>query len=174
MKRLHDAELPIAYLHQRLIAVNVTEASAIPDLQDLCLFRIREPGDAPPPEAGAAMLALIQARQFPTWALTFYDALRNSAGDTPPPTLALVAEDAILLAPRFTPQGWRGFLIAEESAAGQARCFHPPDQPEAMTWLAVPVSPEPAAVWAVAAASLPTLQPPAGSDSPPTPPPVPT
>lgn len=151
-------------MHQRLIAVNVTEATAIPELDELRLFRIREPGDAPPPEAGAAMLALIAQRQFPTWALTFYDALKNSAGDTPPPTLALVATDAILLAPRFTPQGWRGFLIAEESAAGQARCFHPPDQPEASAWLAVPVAPQPGAVWAAAAASLPILPPPVDTD----------
>lgn len=133
-------------------------------MEDLCLYRVREPGDAPPPEAGAAMLALIAARQFPGWALTFYDALRASAGDTPPLTLALVASDAILLAPRFTPQGWQGFLIAEGSAAAQPRAFHPPGQPDAVTWLGVPAAPEPAAVWAVAAASLPTLPTPAAPD----------
>ncbi|MEB3169341.1 MAG: hypothetical protein VKK97_11510 [Synechococcaceae cyanobacterium] len=120
------------------------------------------------------MLALIQARQFPTWALTFYDALKSSAGDTPPPTLALLADDAILLAPRFTPQGWVGFLIAEDQASGQPRAFHPPDRPQVVAWLSVPAAPEPAAVWAVADASLPTLPPPACSDSPPAQPPAPS
>lgn len=159
MSKLHNAELPIAFLHQRLIAVNMTEGTP-PSLDELSLFRIREPHEAPPAEAGAAMLALIQARQFPGWALTFYEALEAvGRNQPPPPTLALVADDAILLAPRFTPNGWTGFLIAEGSAADQPRAFHPADQPEVVTWLGVPVAPEPAAVWAVAAAFLPTLPP---------------
>lgn len=166
MTLLQDAERPIAYLHQRLIAVNSTaDGPPVPSLDDLCLYRIREPGDAPPAEAGAAMLALIRAQQFPGWALTFYEALEAVGRDQPPPpTLALVAEDAILLAPRFTPGGWQGFLIAEGPAAGQPRAFYPPGQPEAMTWLAVPAAPEPGAVWAAASASLPTLPPPGSSD----------
>lgn len=110
------------------------------------------------------MLALIAAGQFPSWALAFYGALQAAGKDaSPPPTLALLADDAILLAPRFTPSGWTGFLIAEDQASGQPRAFHPPGQPEAVVWLSVPVAPEPAAVWAVAASSLPTLPPPAGS-----------
>lgn len=133
----------------------------MPSVDDLCLYRVRELDEAPPAEAGAAMLALIAQRQFPGWALCFYEALETSGrGQPAPPTLALVADDAILLAPRFTPGGWTGFLIAEGPAAGQPRAFHPPEQPEVVTWLAVPVAPEPGAVWAAAAASLPTLPPP--------------
>lgn len=129
------------------------------------MFVPREPGDAPPAEAGAAMLALIARRQFPGWGLAFYDALQQAgAAVTPPPTLALVTDDAILLAPRFTPQGWTGFLIAESTAAGQSRPFHPPGQPDVVTWLSVPAAPSGAAVWAAAAASLPTLPPPYGTD----------
>lgn len=175
MSRLQHYERPIAYLHQRLVAINTAEGGTVPDLDDLCMFRVREPGDSPPSEAGAAMLALIARRQFPGWALTFYDALQQAGKDAPPPpTLALVAADAILLAPRFTPRGWTGFLIAEGQASGQPRAFHPPDRPQTVTWLSVPVAPEAAAVWAVAAASLPTLPPPAGSDSPQAPPPAPS
>ena len=149
-------------MHQTLAAVNTSEGGSVPSVDDLCIYRIREPGDAPPAEAGAAMLALIKAKQFPGWALTFYEALEAAGRDQPaPPTLALVAEDAILLAPRFTPGGWTGFLIAEGPASGQVRAFHPPGQPEARTWLAVPAAPGPAAVWAVGAASLPTQPPPA-------------
>lgn len=144
------------------MAVNTREGGKVPELDDLCLFKPRQPGDAPPAEAGAAMLALIAAGQFPSWALAFYGALQAAGRDTdPPPTLALMATDAILLAPRFTPEGWTGFLIAEGQASAQPRAFHPPGQPEATAWLAVPAAPTPAAVWAVAAASLPTLPPPA-------------
>lgn len=114
------------------------------------------------------MLALIKARQFPTWALTFYEPLEAvGRHHAPPPTLALVASDAILLAPRLTPVGWQGFLIAEDTAAGQLRAFHPADRPDVETWLAVPGAPEPGAVWAAAAASLPTQLPPGSSATPP-------
>lgn len=140
---------------------STSDGPPLPELDELCLYRTRESGDAPPPEAGAAMLALIRAQQFPGWALCFYEPLEAvGRGQDPPPTLALVAEDAILLAPRFTPGGWTGFLVAEEQASGQPRAFHPPEQPEVVTWLAVPVAPVPGAVWAAAAASLPTLPPP--------------
>jgi hypothetical protein len=134
----------------------------VPDLPDLCFFRQQQEHEKPPADAGAAMIALVAAGQFPSWALAFYDALQSSGKDTPPPpTLALVADDAILLAPRFAPGSWTGFLIAEGAAAQQPRAFHPPGQPEAVAWLMMPAAPEPAAVWAVAAASLPILPPPA-------------
>lgn len=152
-------------MHQRLIAIHATRESKVPDLNDLCLFRQQQEHETPPAEAGAAMLALVAAGQFPSWALAFYGALQSAGKDTPPPpTLALVADDAILLAPRFTPGNWTGFLIAEGQAADQPRAFHPPGQPQAVVWLAVPVAPEPAAVWAVAAASLPILPPPGERD----------
>jgi hypothetical protein len=119
------------------------------------------------------MLALIAARQFPGFALAFYEHLQQAAGDTPPPRpLALVADDAILLAPRRTSTGWEGFLIAEHSAADQVRPFHWPGEPEPTVWLAVaPPAAGAAAVWAEAGACLPIRESPSAPAPLPSPPP---
>jgi hypothetical protein len=106
------------------------------------------------------MLALIEAGQFPPFAYPMFEALEASAGDAPPERLALIAEDAILLAPTpFPGGGWRGFLIAAEEAKGQDREFHfaEPDQPG--IWLSVPADGPDAAVLAVEGACLPIAQP---------------
>lgn len=139
------------------MAVNTTDSRDIPKLTDLCLFRDAKPGEQPPAEAGAAMLALIAAEQFPTWALAFYDALAGAGeGQDPPPRLALIADDAILLAPQQQPGGWRGFLIAEGGAAGQLRPFSWPGEAQPCCWAAVPRGAESAAaVWGEEAAFLP-------------------
>lgn len=165
--------MPIAFLHQRTHALALPEGATVPPLQDYCLFRQPEPGERPPSEAGAAMLALIAARQFPGFALAFYEPLQQAAGDTPAPRpLALMADDAILLAPRLTAAGWEGFLIAEHSAAEQPRGFHWPGDPTPAHWLRVPACAEgPAAVWAAAAACLPIAEPPPAPEPLPSPPP---
>lgn len=139
MQRLHWAEMPVAFLHQRTHAMNLAEGATVPPLSDYCLFRQEQPGERPPGEAGAAMLALIQARAFPTFALGFYDALAAAGKDQPvPELLALVASDAVLLAPRQSAGGWSGFLIAEGTAQDQLREFRAtPDQAQPI-WLAVP------------------------------------
>lgn len=143
------------------------------ELSDFCFFVPSEQQQArPPAEAGAAMLELIRRRLFPGFALVAYDALASAGKDqAPPPRLALLAEDAVLLAPRPTPQGWQGFLIAEGTAADQPRAFHWPEDPEVLQWLHVPPPVEPgAAVWAVADASLTSPPSPDSSGSPPAPP----
>lgn len=147
--------------------------ATLPPLQDYCFFRQLQPGERPPAEAGAAMLALIAARQFPGFALAFYEHLQQAAGDAPPPRpLALVADDAILLAPRRTAGGWEGFLIAEHSAADQVRAFHWPGEPEPTAWLAVaPPAAGAAAVWAEAGACLPIRESPSAPEPLPSPPP---
>jgi hypothetical protein len=127
-------------------------------LTELCIFRDQQPGERPPSAAGAAMLALIGRNLFPSWALAFYDHLSQAAkGHAPPPRLALIANDAILLAPEPAPGGWRGFIIAEGQVQGQVRAFHWPDDPAALLWLAVPrASAGGGAVWAEEAAFLAT------------------
>lgn len=102
------------------------------------------------------MIALIAARQFPGFALTFYEHLLQAGQGQPAPSpLALVADDAILLAPRRTGDSWTGFLIAEHSAADQVRPFHWPGEPEPVVSLAVaPPAAGAAEVWAEGAACL--------------------
>jgi hypothetical protein len=147
--------MPVAYLHQRTHVLAMAEGATVPPLADYCFFRQERPGERPPSEAGAAMLALIRAKAFPTFALAFYDVLSAAGqGHDPPARLALVTSDAILLAPRQAPGGWSGFLIAEGTAQGQVREFHWPELLDPV-WLAVPhASAGGGAVWAEEAAFL--------------------
>jgi len=129
-----------------------------PPLEDFCFYRQQQPGERPPVEAGAAMRELIQQGLFPSFALAFYEPLNIAGQGQPAPSrLALVADDAILLAPVATSGGWRGFLIAEDSAAGQDREFRSPDLPDPVALRVPPPADEStAAVWAAAAAFLPS------------------
>lgn len=157
----------MAFLHQRLVAVNVTDASAIPKLDDLYLYRQPEPGDLPPAAAGAAMLALLEREEFPDWAVAFYDSLNAVGRNQPaPPRLALISEDAILLAPTLEPGGWRAFLIAEDTAINQPRSFRLAGDPEPCCWLIVgaPAPGSEGAVWAAEGAFLAILQSPDAPD----------
>jgi len=120
-------------------------------------------GDAPhgpPAEAGAAMLALCEAQQVPGFAMAFYDALATAGeGVTPPTLLALMADDALLLAPVEQQDGWRGLLLAEDTAAGQVREFKMAGDPQRVVSLLVPDAPDAATpAWAAAGAWLPIFQ----------------
>lgn len=78
-----------------------------------------------PEEAGAAALALMGADLFPVWAADWVNELAEVSDDHDPPELwALVAPDALLLAPRPAPGGgWRGYLLADPTASHQQREF---------------------------------------------------
>lgn len=114
------------------------------------------------------MLALCEQRQAPGFAMAFYDALATAGEGTPPPTpLALLAEDALLLAPVEHNDGWRGLLLAEDTAAGQVRTFRLADDPQRLVTLLVPSSPDAAApAWAAEDSWLPIAQFPGSTDPP--------
>jgi hypothetical protein len=157
MQQLHWAELPTALLTQTYVRAH-SEAKA-PPLAEFCFFRQQQPGDRPPSEAGAAMLELLRLDQFPGFALAFYEPLEAAGKDhAAPRLLALVADDAILLAPAAATGGWRGFLIAEGTATGQAREFRWPgdQQPPVTLTVPAPASGSVGAVWAEEAAFLST------------------
>lgn len=110
----------------------------------------------PPPAAGAAMLALLESDQCPGYVLSFHDALERAGRDASRPAmLALIAEDAILLAPKQGAEGWTGFLVLERSAAGQSREFVS-DDGNLRTVLSVPAPATAGAVSAVGSACLPS------------------
>jgi len=112
------------------------------------------------------MLALCEQRQAPGFAMTFYDTLATAGEGTPPPTpLALLAEDALLLAPIEHHDGWRGLLLAEDTAAGQVRTFRLADDPQRLVTLLVPSAPDAAApAWAAEGSWLPIAQSPGSTD----------
>ncbi len=140
-------------------------------MEDFCWFLPpKDQGGAagPPAAAGAAMLALCEAVQVPGFAMAFYDALATAGEGTPPPSLlALLADDALLLAPVEHQDGWRGLLLAEDTAAGQERTFRLADDSQQLVTLLVPPSPDAAApAWAAADSWLPTVQSPGSNPLP--------
>lgn len=168
MQRLHWAELPTAALAQ--LTQNIHCDGKPPPIDQFCLFRQQQPGEQPPSDAGAAMLELIRRQLFPSFALAFYEHLSKAGQNHPVPSrLALVAEDAIVLAPSAGPGGWQGFLIAESQAAGQDRAFRWIDQsmdlPSLLLAVPAPSSGVTGAVWAEEAAFLSTRPSPDTPDS---------
>lgn len=132
-------------------------------MEEFCWFlppKEQDEAEGPPTEAGAAMLALCELRQVPGFAMAFYDALATAGeGIAPPTPLALVADDALLLAPVEHQDGWRGLLLAEDTAAGQERSFRLADDPQRLVTLRVPIAPDAAApAWAAADSWLPIAQ----------------
>jgi hypothetical protein len=141
-------------------------------MEEFCWFlppKDQDAAEGPPAEAGAAMLALCEARQVPGFAMAFYDALATAGeGTPPPPLLALQADDALLLAPVEHQDGWQGLLLAEETAAGLERTFRLADDSQRLVTLLVPPSPDAAApAWAAADSWLPIVQSPGSNPQPP-------
>ena len=141
-------------------------------MEEFCWFlppKDQDAAEGPPAAAGAAMLALCEAVQVPGFAMAFYDALATAGEGTPPPSLlALLADDALLLAPVEHQYGWRGLLLAEDTAAGKERTFTLADDPQRVMTLLVPPAPDVAApAWAAADSWLPIVQSPGSNPQPP-------
>ena len=173
-ERLHAAERPIANFHAWYASAHRDpEKRREPfTMEEFCWFLPpKDEGEAegPPAAAGAAMLALCEAVQVPGFAMAFYDALATAGEGTPPPSLlALLADDALLLAPVEHQDGWGGLLLAEDTAAGQERVFRLADDPQQLVTLQVPPAPDAAApAWAAASSWLPIVR--SGDNNPPPP-----
>ena len=113
--RLHDNERPIA--QQSAIIANQsrdTKKQRKPfTLDDFSIYKPLSEQDMPSGHYGAAAVMLIKNRQFPHWALFCFKELAQGA--TPgyePAVPAFFAEDAILLHPKQTEDGYKGLLIA--------------------------------------------------------------
>ena len=74
-----------------------------------------------------ATLQLIKDKLLPPWALFCYKEIAPSATGRAGRLSILVSEDAVLVGPRKVEEGYKGLLIALESASGQTRMFHGPD-----------------------------------------------
>lgn len=95
-------------------------------MEDFCLFVSQEDRNIPSAEFGAAALALIEKRMFPSWGLFAYKDLKESASGPPPNILGFIAEDILILAPRISGDVMQGMMVALESASGQIRCLKSP------------------------------------------------
>lgn len=124
---LHELELPVAlstavYANsQRDPKSNRKLASPL----DFALFKPLE-GEGPAGYYAACYLHLVKTQELPAWALFCYKEVVPSARGRAGGQYALFANDAILIGPRKTELGYKGFLIAQESASGATRTFSDP------------------------------------------------
>ena len=93
-------------------------------LDDFSFYMPREARNLPAGAYGSAAMALIKDRKFPSWALFCYKDLAAGANQNyRPENPALIASDCILLHPVQVGGGWKGMMIATESASDQCRTF---------------------------------------------------
>lgn len=90
------------------------------------LYQPKDDSSGPNGKVGAAMLELIDKNMYPAWALFCFREISESAAGAPPALLAFIGEDCMLLAPEWVEAGYRGTLLALESASEQARWMTSP------------------------------------------------
>lgn len=93
-------------------------------LNEFCLYQLEEDKNLPSYVYGSAAISAHKLGMLPNWALFCYKDLTSTASkDYKPSSPVLLAEDALLLHPVRAANGWRGLLIARESASGKIRTF---------------------------------------------------
>lgn len=125
-RHLHEYERPIALLISQNAEVNRNRKKRKKPytMDEFFLYKDKEDLNVPGARYGAAAKKLIEMGQFPFWALFIYKDLVSRADDAlPPDDLALIAEDAIILAPTYEDFECHGMLIAMESASDKVRRF---------------------------------------------------
>ena len=97
-------------------------------IEDFYMFQPQSLRDVPSGSYGAAAMALVQSGNYPIWALFVYKALKESASGSPPSVLALLCEDAMILAPREgeTPGTIKGMLVGKETSSEAKRVMTSP------------------------------------------------
>lgn len=118
---LHNMERPMALHTQILVNSNrdPKRQRKPHSIEEFYLYQPREQRDLPPGRCGAAALKLLEHGMLPSWSLFCYKDLVSGASGEAPPLLAFIAEDAMLLAPVKVDGGYKGMLIAQESAGGK-------------------------------------------------------
>jgi len=125
---LHDYELPIA-LNTAVYANSQRDPKKDQKPYGPLDFAMYKPleGEGPAGYYAACYVHLVERRELPQWALFCYKEVASSARGSAGRQYALFAEDAILIGPRHTEDGFKGFLIALESASEQVRTFSDPN-----------------------------------------------
>lgn len=124
-KQLHEIERPTAMLSCLYANSQRDPKKTKPyTYTDFSFYKPIADGETPQSHYGAAYLELLRSKRLPPWALFCFKPLSASAAaDYVPSEPGFVSEDAILLHPERVGDGYRGLLIALESAGDQRRTF---------------------------------------------------
>ena len=123
--RLNDYEKPIAALTCLTANINKDKKTKPFAPEDFYVYKRPDDINGPAMCYGASYLHLIKTKQLPSWALFCYKEVSSSAGGAVPPLPAIFSENAVLLAPARTEDGYKGMLIAREKAKGLQRFTSP-------------------------------------------------
>ena len=123
-RELYQYEMPIA--QQTALLANQQrdpkKQKRAFSLEDFSIYRPVEDRNLAAPRYGSAADALIRANKFPSWALFCYKDLSAQADKNyTPGVMAYQCDDAILLHPVGEGNGYKGMLIAMESASRRVR-----------------------------------------------------
>ena len=112
---LHQLEAPTALLCSLFVnSKRDPKKQKVPyKIDDFFLYQPQDAQDIPTGVYGAAAMKLIEKREFPGWALTFYADLKKGAAGSAPTLLAYQHEKAIVLAPVIDGKTVKGMLIAD-------------------------------------------------------------
>lgn len=125
-KDLHAQERPTAMLSSLFANSNRDPKKSQKGYSylDFSFYKPLQNEDVPQSHYGSAYSELIKKGRLPSWALFCFKSLMSSVDEGyVPPEAAFISEDAILLHPERIDGGWRGLLIAMESASDQRRAF---------------------------------------------------
>lgn len=122
---LHNRERPSALLASLFVnSKRDTKKNKSVGWGDFCFYKPRNDGNSASVENGTAMILLAKKGLLPSWCLfCFKEVTTHNDPTYTPETLALIAEDATLIHPVKEAGGYKGLLIAMESASGQRRVF---------------------------------------------------
>ena len=127
-EELHAYEMPIA-LNTAVYANSQRDPKSNKKAfgpMDFALYKPLE-GEGPDGYYAACYLKALEKKQLPMWALFCYKSVAPSARGAAGVNYALIAEDVILVGHRKTDSGFKGLLIAMESASDQDRDFRDQD-----------------------------------------------
>lgn len=119
--RLHQDEAPVALLTSLFANANRDSKKQKKPytMNDFFLYQPTDERDVPTGVYGAAAMKLIENKEFPGWAYTFYKDLKASADGPAPDLLAFSHKHAILLAPMIREETVKGMLISEDIVSDQ-------------------------------------------------------
>jgi hypothetical protein len=126
-RSLHEQEIPVAI--QSSLMANLQrdpKSRRTPyEASDFYAFASQEDLKLPSGSYGAAAVKLVKDKRMPPWALFCFKELNSTARKDYTPAIAgFVCDDAVLLHPKLTPEGWKGLLIARESASFGTRLMY--------------------------------------------------
>lgn len=126
LRTLHEEERPIASLASLTANSNrdAKKQRKPYTLNQFCLYQPDEDKNLPSYVYGSAAISAHKLGMLPNWALFCYkDLVSTASKEYEPSNPVLLAEDALLLHPVRASSGWRGLLVAQESASGKIRTF---------------------------------------------------